>query len=380
MMKKTLVALAALSAMAGAAQAQSSVTLYGIVDAAVRYTTNQGGPGSDSSESLVKVVGGGMSQSRWGIRVDEDLGGGLRAVANLENRFLADSGANASVAGGSWSQSWVGIQSSSFGRITLGRQYNVIFDVTTSTFASFKYSPYIEAYKPEIALSMGARNDNMVKYALTVGGFTGELQVSAGEGNPLSATNPIGGKSFGGMAKYVFGPFAVGGAYIEREDTTGLKADGYVLGAAYTSGPLYVSGGYAVSNFDQGFNSALVMAGSGYDNTFAYTAAAGGAAAALNVDKRELYYVGFTYQMTPAFNLGAAYWHVEQDFHTAGIDKPKVDFFAIIADYAFSKRTDAYVGVDFTKTDGPIGFTSTTGVLNGEEDRTGLMVGLRHRF
>lgn len=372
MMKKTLVALAALSAMAGAAQAQSSVTLYGIVDAAVRYTTNHGA----GEDSLVKVVGGGMSQSRWGINVNEDLGGGLRAVANLENRFLADNGANASVAGGAWAQSWVGLQSSEWGRITVGRQYNVIFDVTTSTFASFKYSPYIEAYKPEIALSMGARNDNMVKYAITVGGFTGELQVSAGEGTALNATtNPIGGKSFGGMAKYVTGPFAFGGAYVEREDLSGLKADGYVIGAAYTSGPLYVSGGYAVSNFDQGFNSALVMAGSGYDNTFSYTAAVGGAAAALNVDNRALYYVGFTYQMTPAFNLGAAYWHIDQEFHTAGFDKPKADFFAVIADYAFSKRTDAYVGFDFTKLDGPMTFTDSP-----SDDRTGFMVGLRHRF
>lgn len=371
MMKKTLVALASLSAMAGAAQAQSSVTLYGIVDAAVRYTTNHGA----GEDSLTKMVGGGMSQSRWGINVNEDLGGGLRAVANLENRFLADNGANASIGGGAWSQSWVGLQSSQWGRITLGRQYNVIFDVTTSTFASFKYSPYIEAYKPEIALSMGARNDNMVKYALTVGGFTGELQVSAGEGTALGTANPIGGKSYGGMAKYVWGPFAVGGAYIEREDTTGLKANGYVLGAAYTSGNWYVSGGYAVSEFDQGFNSALVMAGSGYDNTFAYPAAVGGAAANLNVDNRSLWYAGFTYQMTPAFNIGAAYWAVEQEFHTAGLGKPKADFFAVIADYAFSKRTDAYVGFDFTKIDGPLLFSDSP-----SDDRTGFMVGLRHRF
>jgi len=384
-MKRTLIALAALSAIAGAAHAQSSVTLYGIVDAAVRYTDHQG-PAADSNQGLWKEVGGGMSQSRWGINVREDLGGGLAAIVNLENRFLTDSGANASVAGGAWAQSWVGLQSDSFGRITMGRQYNVLFDVTTSTFASFKYSPYIEAYKPEIAVALGARNDNMVKYAITLGGFTAEVQGSLGEGQAISATNPIGGKSAGAMAKYTFGPFAGGGGYLQREDLSGLKAKGYVVGAAYTQGPIYISGGYAENKFDQGFNSAFLLAGSGYDNTFMFNlgSAALNAAANINVDKRTLWFVGATYQFTPAFNLGVAYWNIDQKqfqfIPGRSIGDPKGDFVAVIADYAFSKRTDAYVGFDYTKVKGPIQFTDTTGAGNGATTRDGFMIGVRHRF
>ena len=132
-MKKSLVALAALSAIAGAAQAQSSVTLYGIVDAAVRISDNEGA----GKDTVTRMVGGGLSQSRWGMTINEDLGGGLRAVANMEQRFTSDDGALANVA--QWSQVWVGLQSSTLGRVTLGRQYSVIFDVVTSTYPSFKF-------------------------------------------------------------------------------------------------------------------------------------------------------------------------------------------------------------------------------------------------
>jgi predicted porin len=388
-MKKKIVALAALSAIAGAAQAQSSVTLYGIVDAAVRYTTNQG-PASDNGQSLTSVVGGGMSQTRWGIRVDEDLGGGLRALANLEQRFGSDTGSlnsSATGAGAYWQQAWVGVQSSSFGRVTVGRQYNVLFDVTTGTFASFKYSPYIDVYKPEVAVALGVRNDNMVKYALTLGGFTGELQVSAGEGNAVNAGNAQGGKSYGGMAKYTFGAFAVGGGYLEREDTTGLKADSFVLGGAWTSGPWYVSGGYGQSSFDKGVNVGIFLVGTGTDNVFSYTTTPGGTtanpAAYVNVDSRTLWFANIQYQLTPAINLGAAYWNVEDEFYSPLTGKPSGDFYAFVAQYAFSKRTDAYVGLDYTSISGPVSFRPNGGsavTANGATDRTGFMVGLRHRF
>jgi predicted porin len=380
-MKKKLVALAALAAVAGGAQAQSSVTLYGIVDAAVRYSTNNGEPGN-SGDSKTSLIGGGMSQSRWGINVNEDLGGGLRALANVEQRFGTDSGSlnsSATGAGATFQQSWVGIQSSSLGRLTFGRQYNVLFDVTTGTFATFKYSPYIDAYKPEVGLALGVRNDNMVKYALTVGGFTGEVQVSASEGTPVSAANAQGGKSYGGMAKYTMGQFAFGGGYLEREDTTGLQADSWIIGGAWTSGPIYASAAYAQSSFDRGVNVGLFLVGTGTDNAFAYT---NSPAAAINVDTRTMWYLNLQYQLTPALNIGGAYWNIEDEFYAplSSAGKPSGDFFALVAQYAFSKRTDAYVGLDYTDISGPVSFRSTAGRANGETDRTGFMVGLRHRF
>lgn len=83
------VALASSFACAQTASAPtSSVQLWGIVDVAYRHTNNEG----SGKDGLSKMIGGGMSQSRLGINVEEDLGGGSKALVTLENRFDADSG------------------------------------------------------------------------------------------------------------------------------------------------------------------------------------------------------------------------------------------------------------------------------------------------
>ena len=211
-MKKTLLFAAATAALHGGVLAQtpapSAVSIYGIVDLALRHTTNDGATAATRGDSQSQVTAG-MSQSRLGLNIAEDLGGGLRALGNLEHRFNADEGTQAAT--DFWRQSWVGLQGG-FGRITVGRQYNVLFDVFTSTYASFRYSPYIEAFKPEIGFSLGARNSNMVKYLVESGPWRAAVQASVSEG---AAT---GGKSSGGYVRYASGGFAAGGAYLALRD------------------------------------------------------------------------------------------------------------------------------------------------------------------
>ena len=93
--KKNIVLATLALCGAGAAMAQaastSKVQLWGIVDVAVRHTNNEG----PTQAGLTRMIGGGMSQSRWGINVEEDLGGGSKALAFLENRFDADAGNSA---------------------------------------------------------------------------------------------------------------------------------------------------------------------------------------------------------------------------------------------------------------------------------------------
>lgn len=362
-MKKACMVLGLLAASTTAALAQgSSVQLYGIVDAAVRYSSSHSNPGSKYT-----LAPGGLSQSRLGVNVNEDLGGGLRAVANLEHRLNSDTGTAA--AADFWRQAWVGIQSSDFGIIRLGRQYNILFDIYTSTYASFKYSPYIEAYKPEIGLSMGARQDNMVKYIGEVGGLRGEIQVSAGEGNSNN-------KSMGGLLRYAMGELAFGGAYLQVTDTAGKKVKGATFGGGWTSGPWYVNASWAQNKFDfSGFagTTTLSILGTGYTAGLLGNVLNG---AANDVKKRNMISVGATYQLTTALNIGAHYWRADQTHYLparANI-KSKGDYFAAVADYAFSKRTDAYVEVDYTKFTGAVAFAS------GNTKRGNAMVGLRHRF
>ncbi len=114
-MKKSLIALAAMGAFAGAAQAQSSVTLYGVVDANIEYVNNVGvvptaanGFNRGPAHSVARMDPGGLSGSRWGLRGTEDLGGGLKALFVLESGFSSDTGASSKAAGSlDASPSWV---------------------------------------------------------------------------------------------------------------------------------------------------------------------------------------------------------------------------------------------------------------------------------
>ena len=113
-MKKSLLALAALTAFTGAVSAQSNVTMYGRIDLSV----NKGVGTTD------KTISNG-SGSRLGLRGSEDLGGGMAAIFNIEHRFNADTGVDGS--GRMWSaRSLVGLKGN-FGQVTLGREYTTAF-------------------------------------------------------------------------------------------------------------------------------------------------------------------------------------------------------------------------------------------------------------
>ena len=376
------------------AMAQSSVTLYGIVDAAVRRTNNEG-PAGNIGMSQTQMIGGGMSQSRWGINVTEDMGDGLKAIANLENRFTPDNGAQG-VGLPLFAQSWVGLQGS-LGRLTVGRQYNVLFDVVTSTYASFPYSPYMEAFKPEIGMSMGSRSNNMLKYTAEYGPFRGSLQYSMDEGNTvdaLGATAAAAGafKTAGGYLRYSANGISAGAGYLNTTLPGGTKVDAWTVGTSYRSGPLYVNLGYAVNERKGGayaLNTGSIV-DSGVLGAFWSGSSNGGflpgtpATGATNIanlrdhaNKRDMFKVGIGYQITPAINLGGHYYNAKQSGSASGAFNGRAHFYVAVVDYAFSKRTDAYFGVDRTRVTGGTGMSLAA---NGARTRTGITVGLRHRF
>ena len=357
-------AVALASSAAFAQAAASSVQLYGIVDAAYRHTTN-----TDPTQASGKLIGDGMSQSRWGINVTEDLGNGLKALANLENRFTTDTGSTAGgyPNGSYFQQSWVGLQSSTLGRLTMGRQYNVLFDLVTTTYASYPYSPYMEAYKPEIGFALLARADNMIKYTAEMGPIRGALQYSFGE------KAAAGGKTAGGYVRYAANGLAAGVGYQDYEFASGKKIKAYTLGGSYRTGPMYFNLGYGENKVDANLPASDAgvlgaMWGSAANGGF------GGGAMFLNANKRTIIKVGAGYQMTPQLNLGAHYYHTKQSGATSAVDAT-ANFLTFAADYAFSKRTDAYLELDNTKLKGGnIKFAS------GATTRTGYTIGLRHRF
>lgn len=121
-MKKTVAALAVLSAVAGAAHAQSSVNLYGLVDVFVGKSTvkNTTGAVVTNTDAGTSLSSGGLNGSRWGLRGSEDLGGGLKATFQVESGFNADTGTSADAGRLFNRTSKVGL-SGGFGSVEFGR-------------------------------------------------------------------------------------------------------------------------------------------------------------------------------------------------------------------------------------------------------------------
>lgn len=198
MMKKTLIALAAV-AVSGAAMAQSSVTLYGIADVVIHK----------DNDVSTKMSSGGVSTSRWGIKGSEDLGGGLSANFNFEQGIDLTNG---SLKGNGFDrQAWVGF-SGGFGEIKLGKMWNAYDDIVGAT------SPLFDAgalttnnFAPSYAFEAG-NPGNAVYYATpSFGGVSGAVSTTFKTGEANARVNAF-------HVKYEGGPLFVGFAYEQQKD------------------------------------------------------------------------------------------------------------------------------------------------------------------
>lgn len=213
-MKRSILALAVLGASAGAAHAQSSVTLFGVVDTNLRYVDNQLASGGADSRKLVGTDG--ATFSRFGVRGVEDLGGGLRAGFWLEAPLAADTGTNPSAK--FWNRRATVSVMGRFGEIRLGR------DIVPSYWNTSRFDPFGavgignhlnvsnfgntgsalgQVFPPNPAPGTFLRSDNSVGYLLPSGlrGFYGQAMAAAGEG--------AGGKHFGARLGWTGGPVDV---------------------------------------------------------------------------------------------------------------------------------------------------------------------------
>jgi predicted porin len=167
-MKKTLLAAALVIGFAGAAQAETSVTLYGIVDAGIGYQQVKGSlNGVSYKESRTGLVSGVQSGSRWGLKGTEDLGEGLQAIFQLESGFDATTGSQLQSSSATdrlfGRQATIGLQGNSWGRLDFGRQTNI----ASKYFGSI--DPFAAAFgQSELGATFSSVNtmrwDNMVMY------------------------------------------------------------------------------------------------------------------------------------------------------------------------------------------------------------------------
>ena len=287
-MKKTLIALAALSAIAGMAHAQSTVTLYGLIDANIgSFKTNAVVGNTVQSLTQIAVQPDGLNGNRWGMRMREDLGGGLAAVANLESGFAPDTGASGQ--GALFGRrANVGL-SGGFGTVTVGRNSTSYDDVSSDNgmmghsffdpsqtnngpATSVAGAPLTAANAASL-LSHGGRTwvgyqtrfNNSIKYiSPNLAGFSGSVTYALGEdkASPVAAANAS--KSVSAFLKYASGPLLVSGGYQSEAPggTLGVGGSGAANAAIGGARPalenalLGIAYDFGMAKIGAGFNRA----------------------------------------------------------------------------------------------------------------------------
>ncbi|PRY06636.1 porin [Paraburkholderia sp. BL25I1N1] len=342
-MNKQVLALAVSTAMSAAfaapALAQTSVTLYGVLDEGINYTNNVG------RGHVYELASGYAQGSRWGLKGAEDLGGGLKAIFQLENGFDVSSGRLNQGGRMFGRQAFVGLSENRFGTLTFGRQYDSVVDYLAQTTANGNWAGSLFSHPYDNDNTDNSfRLDNSVKYtspSLSGFQFGGVYSFS----NDTSFANNRA-YSFGGQ--YTYGGLLVAAAYLQA-DNPGNGANGAITandasfiaarmrvfggGITYTFGPATAGFVYTNSNY-------LDPTGNGYLGVTPLVPPG----VLLNSLKYQNFEVNGKYQISPMLFVGAQYVYTMEtyDASTGGV-KPKIHSFGLMADYNLSKRTDVYI-------------------------------------
>ncbi|KVC63979.1 porin [Burkholderia stagnalis] len=385
----------ALCAAPALAFAQGSVTLYGLVDAGIDYTSNVGG------RSAWQMASGFAQGSRWGLKGTEDLGGGYSALFQIENGFNVNSGTLAQGGRAFGRQAYVGLAGERFGTLTLGRQYDSVVDYLAPTTANGSWGVYPFSHPLDNDNTGNTfRVNNTVKYAspdfagFSFGGtygFSNDTNFANNRQWSIGAQYEHGGLLVGAAFLNANNPGATPGGAIAGAGSVGADANFvsarlriFGAGINYTAGPATV--GFAYTNSAVSRPSANV----GYlfgDETIQPIAGplAGGTVTALKYQNFE---VNGKYQFTPAFFVGAQYVYTLARYEaTTGSVKPTIHSIGLMADYALSKRTDVYLTGAYQKVAGDAtGSSLDQALIPGAPDLSStsrqLMVhaGIRHKF
>lgn len=338
-MKKTTLAFIAL-ACASAAQAQSSVQLYGLTDIYVGSMRR-----SDQAARTSVVNSNGMTTSYWGVAGNEDLGGGLRALFTLESFFQTDTGAMGRNATDPYfsRNAWVGL-AGGWGQFSMGRQTNRLF-VASGQFdpfgGSLQFSPIMlqswQATYNRAVLGDSVWNNTLQYASPNLAGFRVNAVYGLGE-------QAGGGRDNASLAvNYASGPFAA--ALVAQRVAYGPGVDGvtpaiskqtaFLAAASYDFGVAQLFGQAQRSNISNLSSSA---------NT---------------------YQLGVGVPVSASGKLMASVARTERDI--AGKDGPRRTTWALGYDHQLSKRTDLYAIYLGDK-------------LSGYGNAGSVGAGIRHRF
>ncbi|MET3130457.1 putative porin [Oxalobacteraceae bacterium GrIS 1.11] len=350
-MKKSLLALAILASFAGAASAQSSVTVYGVVDAGLAHETGS------VNGAVNKVATGVQSGNRLGFKGTEDLGSGLKANFQLESGFNLDTGTSRQGGALFGRQAYAGL-SGNFGAINLGRQYDPIF---VSMDSIDPFSTGLPGATTNLMNAGNVRTNNAITYSTPdMGGFSATGLYGAGEVNGDSNAN----RTLGLSATYANGPLLITAAYdkINANDAT----------AGSTGQKLFLTGAT--------YNFGVLTAHAAYESDKSDTSA-NGAAPASNTNYRD-FLVGVTVPVGPGSIIADFIKKSDRIDNSARGGKQ----FAVGYLYSLSKRTNLYTSYSRIKNDDNGRNFVSDASSGGDAAQTvggsssALAVGIRHKF
>ncbi|WP_199542312.1 porin [Paraburkholderia kururiensis] len=387
-MNKKVLTAAILATLGGTAHAQSSVTLYGLIDAGISYVNKS--KTSTGSDKLFKYDDGVAQGSRWGLRGTEDLGGGLKAIFVLENGFNSGNGTLGQGGAMFGRQAFVGLSKTDVGSLTFGRQYSFTTDYLGGSYstggltAAGNYAYHVN----DIDQLTSSRINNAVKFSsanfagFTFGalyGFSNQAGAFAGAPQTGTTANPVAGSSraysFG--ANYAAGPLGIGAAYTDIRFpsqaspafttaifgiNTGTIKDlrSFGIGARYAFGPATLWALWTNTLLSPITGSSTMYNAYEFGGKYAFTPALSAAA-------------GYTYSRSSG--LFAAHWNQVN----------------AVVDYALSKRTDVYLLGVYEQASGhlangtqvPAQIGSSTSYFNTSgtsDNQVAVRVGIRHKF
>ncbi|WP_423200647.1 Porin domain-containing protein (plasmid) [Cupriavidus sp. H19C3] len=348
-----------------AAWAQSSVTLYGVIDTGVEFVNNVG-PQNNSMMRMLTLSG--TVPSRWGLRGTEDLGGGLKSAFVLESGFGPDTGTSNQGGRLFGRQAWVGLQSNSWGQVAFGRQYTMLFWATLDT----------DILGPNVYGSMdsyfaNARADNAISYKGKFGGLTLGATYSFGRDATAttlpspSATNCPGENPADKNAC--------------REWSAMLMYETNWLGASVAYDSLRGGPGAFAGLTSSGLKDDRAVL-SGYmllDRTKIGAGVLARRNGALAAPRSNMYFAGVSYDLTPVVNVAAEAYYLDYR-HSDN----KAWLGAVRGTYAFSKRTSVYVSGGYIDNSGQLNISVSAGAPGANPvaggNQFGVTAGIKHIF
>ncbi|PUA18329.1 porin [Glaciimonas sp. PCH181] len=360
------------------ASAQTNVIIYGVLDEGITYSTNQKG------NTNVQLTSVGVQASRLGFKGSEDLGGGLKTIFILETGF--DPGTGALGQGGKLfgRQAFVGLQSTQWGTLTAGRQYDPLvgnFAPLTSN-AGFTGIYFTHPFDNDNAANT-IRFNNAVKYASnTYGGFSSSVMYAFSNQSGAFGND----RAWGAGAKYENGPLKLGVGYLELDNggasttnpnpagtapdapVTASRARMYGLGGSYQIGPALLGAAWSGSRY----NNVGPTLTSGINNNF------------------NNYELNARYLVAPTLMLSFAYTYTTVDISgRPGVTNSKFNQFGVLADYFLSKRTTLYTEGVFQRAGGDPFIAGGNGgpaaqiqglSASSTNSQALIRVGMRHSF